>query len=180
VDKKLVRVGNSVAVVLDKSLRQALGIKPTTLVRVLTDGQRIIIEPTGERTVEAKQTVAITERMRALQIAYRMLRNDSMGNEQCAQLTCAWAVRRPMLSVLSYIGWLERVDWDTLSVAELRVIRRFEIASTALQADASWPEAIAAAVAAEPFDASDPDEQSVGVAKTKPADMPRAAVATNR
>jgi antitoxin component of MazEF toxin-antitoxin module len=164
VEKKLVTVGNSVAVVLDKALRQALGITPTTLVRVLTDGQRIIIEPTGERTVEAKRATAASERLRALQIARQLLQNHHMGNELVARLTCAWAVPRPMLSALRYSSWLERVDWEALTDAERRVIRRFEIAYNELRAESSWQEAIESALRAEPFDPEDPAERTVGSA----------------
>jgi len=165
VEKKLVTVGNSVALVLDKSLRHALGIKPTTLVRVMTDGTRIIIEPSGERTPEAKRTNEITGRMRAIAIVRDLLERYGFANELFAQLSCGWPGRHPRFRANVYRFWLEDVAWDQLSEAELRVMRRFEVLHAELRTgERSWAEGIAAALAAEPFDPNDPAEQSVGVA----------------
>jgi antitoxin component of MazEF toxin-antitoxin module len=164
-NKKLITIGNSVAIVLDKALRNALGIKATTLVRVMTDGQRIIIEPSGERTKEATHTVAVSERMRAIQIGDDLLKRFSMGNELFSQLTCGWPRPRPSLSALHYVSWLQRVPWEELTDAEVRVIRRFEIVYRELSKrpeSATWPEAIETALAVEPLDRDDPGEQSVG------------------
>jgi antitoxin component of MazEF toxin-antitoxin module len=160
--KKLVTVGNSVAVVLDKSLRMALGIKPTTLVRVMTDGKRIIIEPSGERTPEAKHAQVLTDRKYAIKVANTLLRVYDMGNDLLARFTCGFAVRRPLIAAFRYIRWLEDVDWDRMSDAERRVIRRFEIACDILRSQGNWNEALEAALAEQPFDPSDPAEQAVG------------------
>jgi hypothetical protein len=164
-DKKLVRVGNSLAVVLDKPFRHALGIKPTTLVRVMTDGKRIIIEPSGERPVEIKRTEEVSERMRAVAIARELLTYYSLGNELFAEFTCGWPGQRPRLRVRVYQHWLERVEWESLTDGERRVIRRFDVLYSVLRGEKDWPTAIAAALSAEPFDPADPEEQSVGRAR---------------
>lgn len=46
--KTLIRVGNSLAFVIDKPVRELLDIGPETMVRMWTDGHRIVLEP--ERT----------------------------------------------------------------------------------------------------------------------------------
>lgn len=74
-EKKLVAIGNSVALFIDKPLRSALGIKATTLVRVMTDGRRLIVEPCGERTREQRRTTAITEQMQARAVIRSMVYN---------------------------------------------------------------------------------------------------------
>ncbi len=46
--KRLQNVGNSLAIVIDKSIREVLGIGRDAILQVSTDGRRILIEPTGE------------------------------------------------------------------------------------------------------------------------------------
>jgi virulence-associated protein VagC len=161
-EKKLFRIGNSVALVIDKPLRLALGIKPTTLVRVMTDGQRLIIEPCGERSVEAKRTTAITEQTQARAIANELMIHLSTSNENFARLTAGWRAPNCRLRIMHYKMWLDSVRWDCLSAAEHRLIRRFEALYWALRGKATWDEAISAALAAEPFDPDDPTEREVG------------------
>jgi bifunctional DNA-binding transcriptional regulator/antitoxin component of YhaV-PrlF toxin-antitoxin module len=43
--KRLTRLGNSLALVLDKPLREILGLGPERIVEVKTDGSRLVIEP---------------------------------------------------------------------------------------------------------------------------------------
>jgi hypothetical protein len=165
VQKKLLAIGNSVALIIDKPLRDVLGIKATTIVRVMTDGKRLIIEPCGESsaetTKEAKQNVSVSEQTRARQVAMALRNSCHFSNEYFGQLTRGWCVGN-RLRVIHYNSWLEGVRWDELNDAERRVIRRFEAAFFALRRNASWDEAIRVALAAEPFDPDDPTEQDVG------------------
>ena len=43
--KKLVKHGNSYALIIDKPIMDLLGITPTTPLEITTDGQRLIITP---------------------------------------------------------------------------------------------------------------------------------------
>jgi len=55
--KRLVKTGNSLAVVLDRAVLEATGIDQTTPVEVSTDGDVILISPvrTGKRTAQLKK-----------------------------------------------------------------------------------------------------------------------------
>ena len=43
--KKLIKIGNSLGITLEKPILQLLKITPKTELEVTTDGQRLIIEP---------------------------------------------------------------------------------------------------------------------------------------
>ena len=162
--KKLFKIGNSVALVIDKSLRNALGIKATTLVRVTTDGSRIIIEPNGERTVEQLHAIAVTGKTRALAIASDLLRNWHVSNDRFAEVCAGWNRPNVRLRIMHYGMWCERVDWHSMSPAEQRLIRRFDVLHTTLCTGAYWEHAVTAALTAEPFDPLDSAECRVGEA----------------
>jgi antitoxin component of MazEF toxin-antitoxin module len=51
--KKLIRHGNSAALVLDKALLDLLKVKMDTPLQVTTDGKNIIISPQTEQKAEA-------------------------------------------------------------------------------------------------------------------------------
>lgn len=46
--KKLSRAGNSHAIIIDKPILQLLGITPNTLLKITTDGNKIVIEPVSD------------------------------------------------------------------------------------------------------------------------------------
>jgi antitoxin MazE len=52
VTKKLIKHGNSLALVLDKALLDLLKVKKDTLLEVTTDGRNIIISPQGVAKAE--------------------------------------------------------------------------------------------------------------------------------
>lgn len=159
-EKKLIKVGNSVALVIDKSFRDELGIVPTTVVRVVCDGERLIVQKSGDRADDKRRAAKMSEEVRARAIANALIRTYQMSNAALDRLTAAWkrGIHRPLL----YLGWIESTSWDAVSDAERRVVRRFEAAYLALRAQRGWEDAIAAALQAEPFDPNDPGEQSVG------------------
>ncbi len=51
--KKLIRHGNSAALVLDKALLELLNVQMDTPLEVTTDGKNIIISPQGSMKAEA-------------------------------------------------------------------------------------------------------------------------------
>ena len=52
--KKLVRTGNSLALVLDKDLLDELGIGADTLLELSTDGDVIVVSPVRPRRVDER------------------------------------------------------------------------------------------------------------------------------
>lgn len=56
--KKLIRHGNSAAVVLDKALLDLLNVQMDTPLEITTDGKNIIISPQG--TTDAESTLLIS------------------------------------------------------------------------------------------------------------------------
>src|SRR5262245_15396778 len=90
--KKLVTIGNSVGLIIDKSLRHTLGIKPTTLVRVMTDGNRLIVEPCGDRAVAVvdARAVAISQLVQARAVATALLHRWGPPNQDFERLTLGW------------------------------------------------------------------------------------------
>ena len=57
--KKLVRTGNSLALVLDKALLEATGIDADTALEVSTDGEVIVLSParSAKRTAKLKKVM---------------------------------------------------------------------------------------------------------------------------
>jgi antitoxin component of MazEF toxin-antitoxin module len=47
--KKLVGVGNGVALFIDKPFQRMLGLEAGTHVNIDTDGEKLLIQPTGTR-----------------------------------------------------------------------------------------------------------------------------------
>lgn len=56
--KPLVRSGNSLALIIDKPFRQMMGLGPSRVVDVITDGRRLIIEAVPESEVKVDSTSA--------------------------------------------------------------------------------------------------------------------------
>ncbi|TMA39570.1 MAG: AbrB/MazE/SpoVT family DNA-binding domain-containing protein [Deltaproteobacteria bacterium] len=52
--KKLVRTGNSLALVLDKELLDELGIEADTLLELSTDGDVMVVSPVRPRRVDER------------------------------------------------------------------------------------------------------------------------------
>jgi antitoxin component of MazEF toxin-antitoxin module len=59
--KKLTRSGNSLALVIDKPLLEALGIDADTELEVSTDGDVLVITPRRDRKRSAKLKAAVAE-----------------------------------------------------------------------------------------------------------------------
>lgn len=160
-EKKLLAIGNSVALIIDKPLRNILGIKPTTIVRVMTDGRRLIIEPCGEHTKEAKQNAAVSGKLEARAIAQAFTHGYQISNACFERLSAGWRGRFGPHG-MRYAAWIDHARWEELTEAEHRVIRRLAAVYRALQKGASWDSAIRVALEAEPFDPDDPTEHDVG------------------
>lgn len=64
--KKLIKHGNSTAVILDKSLLKLLNIDNNTNVKIKTDGKRIIIEPVIIKSEKAKDSISEDKKMQQI------------------------------------------------------------------------------------------------------------------
>jgi|GEM_PF-1232517 len=67
--KKLQQVGNSQAIVLDRSLREAIGLQPGDAVQITVSGESLIITPARVglgKAVVAKSLKALRPRYRAM------------------------------------------------------------------------------------------------------------------
>ncbi len=53
--KKLTRQGNSAALVIDRPILELLGMKPGSVVEVLTDGRSLLVRPVGEPSPERRR-----------------------------------------------------------------------------------------------------------------------------
>lgn len=54
--KKLSRAGNSHAIIIDKPILQLLGITPNTLLKITTDGNKIVVEPVSDHLPQGQTT----------------------------------------------------------------------------------------------------------------------------
>jgi hypothetical protein len=68
-EKKLVAVGNGLALFIDRPLQRLLGLDATTLVAVSTDGVRLTIEPCGVNTPKKKAPVEPWDAPRFLKLS---------------------------------------------------------------------------------------------------------------
>ena len=156
--KKLVNSGNSFALVVDKPLMRMLGIKPDTLLRVETDGRRIVIEPTKEtapprasRKVEAttieehRSDVAVQLDARA--VASHLIERLRMSKEQFLRLHH----HRSCLSPASWMGFFYTGDYARPTKAERATMRRFEVCYRYLIGGVDLDTAIDAALQAVPM-----------------------------
>jgi antitoxin component of MazEF toxin-antitoxin module len=142
-EKHLVRVGNSLGIVLDKPVLRAMGLGRKTRVRVRTDGNLIVIEPTlkpvfdpgrAAREVHAIRLACALDTARALR--------DSLSPDQMAELGAGRVL------VGSYMSTL--MGKPSFDARWLMVIERLDRVREAFDANHSSEEAVAAAIAAVP------------------------------
>jgi antitoxin component of MazEF toxin-antitoxin module len=62
--KKLARVGNSTALVIDKPIMELLGIRPDDTVSLVTDGISLIVTPTFRRPTKKEAQAAFDKVVR--------------------------------------------------------------------------------------------------------------------
>src|SRR5262249_27519246 len=140
-EKRLSVVGNSLALVIEKPIRKLLGISRDTRLRVVTDGQRIIIEPirpSAERArleqIPSGHGRPLAERRRAGLLMFEELVN--FGALPARRFTC-------MSEGLGSYGFRERLtgrhDIEDSEVPKIaRVLDRMEICLGVLRATNSW------------------------------------------
>jgi hypothetical protein len=138
-EKRVCTVGNSLAVTIDKPLRRLLNIGRDTVLKMSTDGRRIILEPVGKRPPPP----ALTLDARSV---FDELQGEGIGNAEVLALHHDPTIRRVPL----YIGWLMLVDLNGPTEVEAQTLQRFAQCLEERRAGKDWPEAIAAAMASFP------------------------------
>jgi antitoxin component of MazEF toxin-antitoxin module len=142
-EKNLVRVGNSLGIVLDKHVLRAMGLGRKTRVRVRTDGFMIVIEPAARpafdpgrvaREVHAIRLASALDTARAL--------GDSLSPDQMVELGAGRTLVGRYRSALA-----SKTSFDP---RWLMVIDRLDRVREAFDANRNSEEAVAAAVAAVP------------------------------
>jgi hypothetical protein len=165
--KRLCKVGNSLAIIIERPILRTLGIGNRALLRVSTDGERIIIEPTGKlvpehemkrrrgwrRSNEPSALVpptylqdtsldAYALRKGALEMRRELVETYGMTDEQTKQLHHSY----PRF----FAAFCERALYYEMSERELRTLARLQYCLTRLRAGDAWSAAIDAAVAKYP------------------------------
>jgi hypothetical protein len=160
--KKLVVVGHSLALVIDKPVRHLLGIGRNTLLRVSTNGRMLVVEPIGEDTPDRRRdaggAMGVTDApsetgpfTAAQELdARRETRAlfDLYGMSQ-AQLQELHHNKRTRVG--GWLGWLMLLAGRRPDEAERMTLKRVRHCLDRLQAGDGWDHAIAAALAAVPI-----------------------------
>jgi len=142
-DKHLVRVGNSLGLVLDKPVLRAMGLGRKTQVRVRTDGYSITIQPTRMPAFDVGRAAREVHSVRlacALDTAREL--DDSLSPDQMAELGAGRVL------VSSYRSSLARKT--SFDARWLMVIERLDRVREAFDRNQNSVEAVAAAIAAVP------------------------------
>jgi len=145
--KRLNVLGNSLALVIDKSLRRVLGIGRDTILQVSTDGRRILIEPTGELHVP---TVTATE-IDAPRVFDTLMRRFNMSKVQF-DLLAAVPIR-----IMAYRGGLG-LPCD--EPAHRVTMERLAACLRHLLAKATWDDAVRATLEEVPYPPASTQERS--------------------
>lgn len=155
--KKLVAVGNSAALIIDKAIMRLIGIGPKTVLRVTTDGYRLILEPVTETPLPAGPSRPAGRRPAA------ELAQDAFGVFQ--ELRNQWGMNDATFGVLgrlapgkgSYRGWLMHGGAHIATEEELELMERLELCLQLRKAGNTWEQTIADALRALPLLAAAPD-----------------------
>jgi hypothetical protein len=142
VQKKVTTVGNSVALVLDKPICDLLGIRRDSMVRLTTDGRRLIVEPLDEQIGPPPVSASLLD---ALPVLTALTDEFMMTREQFSRL------HHGGQSMGAYRGWLRYGFADEASSTELATIQRLEACLRSLRSGGSWDASIDAALAVVPM-----------------------------
>jgi hypothetical protein len=154
-EKQLIVVGNSLAFVVDKSLRSQLGISSKTRLRVVTDGVRLIIEPIrkeAKRAVSSHRDLPVKDRCFNAIRVLDALESLGLDEEKFVRLT---GHRSNTYRTQLEMG-LDDAPGRGLIPLQL-AIDRLDACVDVLNTGGSWEQAIQAALSAVPItDAATP------------------------
>jgi len=155
--KKLVHVGNSLALLIEKPVRRMMGFSPQLEVDVRFDGRRLIVEAveaspsnTNERIPAADLVddgpLPLAMILQAGAVAHELLERFELTPQYLEKLYpgCARPIR--------YVSWA-KADYhlQSANAAERAVVRRMHVCWEQLVLGSSWVEAIAVALYAVPL-----------------------------
>ncbi len=145
--KTLSRHGHTLALVIDKPIRNLLGITERTVLKVWTDGRRLVVEPTAERRTEvASAPEPVSDRRLELDAPAVI---DALQNvDGFSQARFDQLYHEPYRWI-AYSGWVHNWDLSEATEEERASMRRLEACLRALRAGKDWDDAIATARAAQ-------------------------------
>jgi hypothetical protein len=162
--KRLVRVGNSVALLLDRSMRQLLALAPDRLVDIKTDGRRLIIEAVDASEPRARARTAapgsadgerdpsrlsLAEVLDAPEVFARLAGRYGMSDEQFKLLEpTIWPIGKYVLLVSGRDPTTYEGEGRPASLR--MTVRRLQLCLQRLESGGAWPDAIAEAQRAVP------------------------------
>ena len=127
--KQLIRVGNSLAVVIDKSTRALLGIAPETLMRIWTDGRRLILEPEN-----APRAVTPPEELTVRQIVHELIDLHGINRDHVALIH---GMAKPPFSPMLAVGWADGLS-NVAGERDVVIMRRYHACLASRRAGVSW------------------------------------------
>ncbi len=144
--KTLSKFGNSYALVIDKPIRELLGIRPDTPLELWSDGRRLVIEPRPDAMPPPVERAAAPVASESpYSILCKLVHRHGMSTEAFDRL-----IHKPM-RMFAYLGGLE-FDMGCDTPEELASIRRFEECLRVLEGGGTWEEALAQAAQLVPAD----------------------------
>jgi antitoxin component of MazEF toxin-antitoxin module len=157
--KRLIRVGNSVALVFDKQVRELLELGPSREVELKLEGRRLIVDPVDERDATKRaprddrrpMTLATIHDARA--VLARLMDVYGMGEPGFQRLQTSF--RR----WFQYHAWLRSPDAEKPTAVEMTDVRRMKACLVQLDGGADMDAAIQAALRSEPPGSEPPGSQ---------------------
>jgi antitoxin component of MazEF toxin-antitoxin module len=170
-NKRLIRVGNSYALVIDKPIRRILHLTDRSVLEVSTDGTRIVIEPTGrllqDDEIAHARPLLLGERVRGPEstnagVNRRSLDIDAAKIWQELERRFGitpWHIEQihnvPVPRIVRFAGWVcSRDVASKASEEELATLQRLKICRDRLRDGVGWEKAIEDALTAHPLPAA--------------------------
>ena len=127
--KQLIRVGNSLAVVIDKPTRALLGIAPETLLRIWTDGRRLVLEPENE-----PRAVTPAEELTIRQIVHELIDLHGLSRDHVAVIH---GMAQPPFSQMLAVGWADGLA-NNATERDVAILRRYHACLQSRRAGVPW------------------------------------------
>ena len=133
----LIRHGNSYALVISKPLRAILDITPETMLRVWTDGRRLVIEPERE-----PKLLTPPEEITLRLIVMELFEVHGMTRDHVAAIH---EMASPPFSPMFAVGWADGLA-RIATERDAAIQRRYHALLRARRADVSWAAALEGAL----------------------------------
>jgi len=152
--KRLSVYGNSLALTIERPLLRMLGIARNTMLRITTDGRRLIVEPLVNDPVvpvlspKGRSKVMLSQKIDAREMARSLVHDFSMGHERFGVLHHDGA--SSMREVFSFLGWVTSSDLSKIDDAERATLQRLWECYRTLRGRGTWDDAIQKALAKFP------------------------------